>query len=306
MGCQAPLSIKYKQPIINKKGDWIYYFPADCGKCLPCLKKRKAQWSYRLENEMLHSVTAYFVTLTYNDDNLPPGNVVERQHHQSFIGLLKEYESWPQMEMRPDHSEGEFLRAARKTGEYANNYRYDDYPIRYYGICEFGGLSGRVHWHYLIFNVLDIRNIEKAWQCGNIQIDECNINTVDYVLKYMIKDRDSNIPDEKRECSFMSKGIGMQGITEEFIKQISEPENNQVINSRGHKVALPRIYRKRYMNKETLREKGKVISTIVQEQKAILDKKTIALGLDPDENHIVKVELDRKKLSESINRRQKL
>lgn len=306
MACHAPLSIKYKQPIPDGKGGWIYYFPADCGKCLPCLKKRKAQWSYRIENEQRHSISSYFVTLTYDDDNLPDGNIVERDHHKLFIELLKFYESWPEMSIRDDYSYEEFQRASVRSGEYSIDYNYDDYPLRYYGIVEFGGASGRVHWHYLLFNVLDKRNIEKAWQAGIVQIDDCNINTIDYVLKYMMKNRDLNIPNEKRECSFMSKGIGMQGITEEFIKQISEPDNNQVINSRGHKVALPRIYRKRFMDKDTLREKGKVINSLVQKQKDELNKKTIALGLDPDRNHIVKVVKDQNRLSEEIKKRQKL
>lgn len=306
MACDAPLSIKYKQPLPDGKGGWIYYFPADCGRCLPCLKKRKAQWSYRIENEMKHSVTAYFVTLTYDDANLPAGNVVERQHHKTFIELLKLYESWPALVTRPDHSYEEFIRASQKTGEYSAGFRYDDYPVRYYGVCEFGGTSGRVHWHYLLFNILDVRNIQKAWQCGIIQVDPCNINTIDYVLKYMIKDRANDQEEGKKECSFMSKGIGMQGITEEFIKQISEPQNNQVVNTRGHKVALPRIFRKRYMDKDTLRAKGVVIQDLQSLQKLEMEKKTRALGLDPAKNDVVSKEIRRNKLKEAVKKRAKI
>jgi len=306
MACDAPLSIKYKQPIPDGKGGWIYYFPADCGRCLPCLKKRKAQWSYRIENEMKHSVTSYFVTLTYDDNNLPGGNVVERHHHKVFIELLKLYESWPEMATRPDHSYEEYERASAGIGEFSDSYRYDDYPIRYYGVCEFGGTSGRVHWHYLLFNVLDVRNVSKAWQCGLIQVDVCNINTVDYVLKYMIKDRENDQPEGKRECSFMSKGIGMHGITEEFIKSISEPENNQVINSRGNRLALPRIFRKRYMDKDVLRAKGAKIKDLQQAQKDELEKRTRELGLDPAKNAVVSKEIRRKKLQSEIKKRTKL
>jgi len=176
MACDAPLSIKYKQPIPDGKGGWIYYFPADCGRCLPCLKKRKAQWSYRIENEMRHSVSAYFVTLTYDDHNIPAGNIVEREHHKTFIELLKFYESWPKMAIRSDHSYEEFIRASNNLGEFNNTFRYDAYPIRYYAVCEFGGTSGRVHWHYLLFTVLDRRNIERSWNCGLVQVDSRILN----------------------------------------------------------------------------------------------------------------------------------
>lgn len=306
MACDAPLSIKFKQPIPDGKGGWIYYFPADCGRCLPCLKKRKAQWSYRIENEMRHSISAYFVTLTYNDDNLPPGNVVDPKHHKEFIALLKQYESWTEMSTRLDYSYEEFQRSKQRIGEYANDYHYDDYNLRYYGISEFGGISGRVHWHYLLFNVIDKRNIEKAWQAGLVQVDECNINTIDYVLKYMIKERENDQPQGKKEVSFMSKGMGMQGITQEFIDSISAPENNQVVNSRGHKVALPRIYRKNFMEKDQLKAKAVKINEAVAIQKADLEKKTLQLGLDPAQNDVVSKQVRQKKLKDAIQKRSKI
>lgn len=306
MACDAPLAIKFKQPVPDGKGGWLYYFPGDCGRCLPCLKKRKAQWSYRIENEMKHAITAYFVTLTYNDDNLPPGNMVVKEHHKTFIELLKLYESWPEMSTREDYSYEEYIRASSRIGEYSDDYTYDSYPLRYYGVVEFGGTTGRVHWHYLLFNVLDKRNIEKAWQAGMIQIDPCNINTIDYVLKYMIKDRENDLQEEKRERSFMSKGIGMQGITQEFIDSISEPENNQVINSRGFKVALPRIFRKNFMEKSQLEAKAKAINEAVAKQKKELEDKTRELGLDPAQNEVVAKQIRQNKLKEAIKRRSKI
>ena len=41
-----------------------------CGRCLPCQKKRRSDWSLRLEHEYLADDSAFFITLTYDDHNL--------------------------------------------------------------------------------------------------------------------------------------------------------------------------------------------------------------------------------------------
>ena len=46
-------------------------FRIPCGKCLPCQKKRRSEWSLRLEHEFLYSDSAFFITLTYDDYNIP-------------------------------------------------------------------------------------------------------------------------------------------------------------------------------------------------------------------------------------------
>jgi len=300
MACDAPLSIKYKQPLPDGNGGWIYYFPADCGKCLKCLIKRKAQWSYRMVEELNNSFSAYFVTLTYDDKHLTytdSGNTINPFDHKQFIENLKEYEKAEMLNYRP-YSTEEIYRKDNGIKEVGK--------LAYYGVSEYGGKTGRSHWHYILFNIRDTSSISLAWIKGRIQIDECNINTIDYVLKYMIKDRENDQPAGKKECSFMSKGIGMQGITEEFIKQISEPENNQVVNSRGHKVALPRIYRKRYLEKDQLREKAKYINEHIELQKQENEIRTRLLGLDPAKNDVVSKQIRQKKLKQAIEKRNKI
>lgn len=42
-----------------------------CGKCYACLKKRSNDWVCRLNEEHKHAVVSYFVTLTYDDFNVP-------------------------------------------------------------------------------------------------------------------------------------------------------------------------------------------------------------------------------------------
>ena len=65
-----------------------------CGKCLKCKTKTQFQWLFRLQQELQDSYSAYFVTLTYNERNLPRSE----EHHvptldytdvQKFIKRLR-------------------------------------------------------------------------------------------------------------------------------------------------------------------------------------------------------------------------
>lgn len=268
--CDAPITIKYNPPLLDGKGGFIYTFPADCGKCLPCLKKRKQQWSFRLTEQMRESFSAYFVTLTYDDANLPWGDYAPTgttYDHERFIKNLKFKEQQKILNKRDAISLEELNR--KKNGiKTTEKYLNEDGTIgqrrkklQYYGVLEYGDLTARPHYHYILFNVVDTANIYEAWGLGRVQIDECNVNTIDYVLKYMIKDPEEKSQEHRmKEKSFMSKGLGGFALDGELRRFIKRPEANFVINQRGHKVSLPRYYRKKFLTEEEQINKNLYIS----------------------------------------------
>lgn len=298
MACDAPLSIKYDPPKPDGKGGFIYYFPGDCGKCLPCLGKRKSQWSYRLMEEKRNSFSAYFVTLTYKDEYLVPreaGNDALTKEHKDFIKWLKYYENQKRLDRREAISVAELSILQTKSQTVGK-------PLKYYGVVEFGDEKGRSHFHYLLFNVHDIDNIANAWakqvrisktddqpahykpgfSKGKIEVDECNVNTVDYVLKYMVKvpeDYDEE-QTEAKEKSYMSKGIGSSVVDPEFIRYIQRPEGNAVVNTRGFKISLPRYYNKKYLNEDERDQKGRYIRQEIEKKEAKEELKYMREGLN--------------------------
>lgn len=42
-----------------------------CGKCVDCVRKFQQDWTFRLEKEYVDWTRAYFITLTYRDEDLP-------------------------------------------------------------------------------------------------------------------------------------------------------------------------------------------------------------------------------------------
>lgn len=263
MACDSPLSIKYKTPLIVN-GQPIYRFPADCGKCLKCLTKRKAQWSYRITEEKRNSFSSYFVTLTYNNRNLPLGDngaTINKNDHFEFISKLKELEHPKTLKLRKSISKEENDRkyyGIKETGK-----------LKYYGVYEYGDQFNRPHAHYILFNVRDIANIDLSWGRGNIEVDhDVNVNNIDYVLKYMVKyHSNGKYENKEKELSFMSKGIGSSTADKSFINQIRRIDSNQILNTRGSKIPIPRYYRKKYLT-ETEREKKNIyIAEEIQKQK---------------------------------------
>jgi len=91
-----------------------------------------------------------------------------------------------------------------------------------------------------------------------------------------------------------------------FIDSISTPENNQVINSRGNKVALPRIYRKKFMGPDQLKAKGKVINELVQIEKEQKEKQVKQWGFDVAKQDLTEKQLRQNKLKEAIKKRSKI
>lgn len=276
MACDAPLSIRYKNPR-QVNGELQYYFPGDCGKCLPCLQKRKRQWSYRLTEEKRVSFSSYFITLTYQDKYLPLSegitSSVNKNDHFDFIKNLKELEKQKNLALRSHISQEEHERKERGILENGK--------LKYYGISEYGDQGGRVHWHYLIFNLRDSNNIALAWGKGKVDVDpDVNVNNIDYVLKYMVKFKtNAEYENKEREISFMSKGIGSSVVDDEFRRYISKPYNNKVVTDRGNKISLPRYYNKKYLSEEERINKSNYIAKEIQEAKAEKEHTILSLGL---------------------------
>lgn len=292
MECDNPYYVKYPIPKVED-GKPIYGFGAGCGKCIICLKKRKSQWSFRLQEERADAFSSAFLTLTYEDRFLPQGEngpTGNKGDHFNFIKWLKYYESKKRLSRRKEISEAEWIRKQAGIKE--------DKPLKYYGIIEYGDQKGRPHLHYIIFNVKDWANVKKAWSTqkkigknyypdesmGISEIDECNQNTIDYVLKYITKHDPTNgdFEGKEKELSFMSKGLGAGFINPGTLRYIQQPHGNQVVSSRGVKTALPRYYNKKYLTESQRNKKSAYIRNEVEKAKEENDNRLIRQGLSPD------------------------
>jgi hypothetical protein len=163
MLCLTP--IRLKNPNYSKKPNQSLFLDVPCGKCSACISSHRSLWCWRLQQERKASTSCFFITLTYNDDNIP----VDRETGEIHLEK-RDVQKW--------------LKRVRKW--------YPNENIRYYLVGEYGDNTHRPHYHCLLFNLpLDLeparKFIEGTWSLGNIQIGYCSDGGIGYVTKYMLK-----------------------------------------------------------------------------------------------------------------------
>ena len=219
------------------------HFP--CGKCEVCVLRRSNTWSFRLERELEASTSGAFLTLTYNDENLP----------RTESGL---------MNLRPDDHKN-FMKRLRK---YIKSRYHAPQTIKYYMVGEYGSKYGRSHYHYLIFNlpfdliepkwdekkkIFTVSALEKVWGNGHVYVGDITTSSIryctNYVQKSIIQDR---VPGDDRikEFSRMSQGLGKSFLTPARIKFYKRKLLPYIVWQDGKKFPMPRYYRDKLYTEE--------------------------------------------------------
>lgn len=142
-----------------KSGIWVETLQQNvpCGQCMPCRINKGRHWSARIIMEWLTTPQrSYFLTFTYNEENLPPGGTLEKQKFRQFLKNAQK----------------------RHTG-----------PFRYYLVGEYGDESFRPHYHLAIFpqHPAQVGLLTRLWQKGFTQATEINHARARYLANYTAK-----------------------------------------------------------------------------------------------------------------------
>lgn len=178
--CTGPISINHN--------DGNGTIPVPCGKCPNCVARRISAWSHRLMMEDKISNSAWFVTLTYDNEHVPITKkkfmTVKKKHIQDFFKRLRYYSP-------------------------------KGVKIKYYAASEYGSQTMRPHYHIILFNA-DPHHVELAWRdksgtpLGTCYFGTVTAASVGYSLKYISKK--GKIPmhandDRVPEFALMSKDL---------------------------------------------------------------------------------------------------
>lgn len=221
----------------NKKSMLYGYEQIPCGKCWACQLNYSAEWATRIMLEAQKYEHNYFITLTYDDENVPilsEINYLEEYKMHGEVIETKEIKlendgTWG-YSLAPDHMKT-FLNSLRKYFE-----RKGHKGVKYFYCGEYGETTHRPHYHIILLNCpLDInefydtyidgnykahwksKELEKYWKKGMIDIAECEWSCIAYVARYCTKKLD--FTGDKRvylnkglipEYVRMSKGIGFE------------------------------------------------------------------------------------------------
>ncbi|UPW41462.1 replication initiator protein [Dipodfec virus UA23Rod_1340] len=244
MNCLKPVKVSLPQeeqerrmaldpalfPYYYRMATYVY---VPCGKCEACLSKRRTAWTMRLNNELKDSDSCYFITLTYDEDNVP----------WKFVNIGG-YCTLVQYVSKKDCQN--FLKRLRKA--------IQPFKVRYFLVSEYGPQTMRPHYHMILFNFphelkakID-EYINNAWGLGFIQISPISSARINYVTSYCL---DSSTLPEYLDKNFMlcsrKPGIGLGHICDPAIVDYytRNMDGLAILENNGKpcKVSMPRYYR---------------------------------------------------------------
>lgn len=173
--CISPITV------VDKKTKVVTLVP--CGKCYPCLLRKRHEWFFRLSCEADCSRGPNrFVTLTYTDEELPVNRagipVVSKRDCQLFLKRLRT----------------------------SCERRFGCSDIRYFLISEYGPTTLRPHYHLALFNlpyvdkrglIPDIdRIIAQSWNKGEVTCTRLEPPRIGYLAGYFFGTAPDGVPAE--------------------------------------------------------------------------------------------------------------
>jgi len=148
-----------------------------CGQCIGCRTELSRQWAMR----NMHEASLYddncFITLTYDDEHLPPYGSLDKKAFPKFIRSL-----------RQNQPKGK--------------------KIRYYACGEYGDRFNRPHYHAILFNywpnphirgnIIKLKEnkgdslytspeLTKCWKKGHVAFGKVTFQSAAYVSNYVTK-----------------------------------------------------------------------------------------------------------------------
>ncbi len=185
-----------------------------------------------------------------------------------------------------------------------------DKKIRYYAVGEYGSQSQRPHYHILIFNMHNEVTLKtnEIWDKGFIHTGEVNGKTINYSLKYMMKDQ---FQGHKQHRAFVTMSTGLkkdQAIGYKYLElNKSYHLKNQTLLTKdinGNTIPLPRYYTTRIFDSITLK-KLQVEMYKTYKENAIKEEKRLN-EIESLEYHNLSVLKDVIRRNEKIHQNEKL
>lgn len=181
MSCVKPLKAFWRSRSrdaitfdVNKSATKVP-FVLPCGRCIGCRMEKARQWGLRCLHEKKMWSHNQYVTLTYNDESLPPGGSVCLRDVQLFMKRLR-----------------------KAKGSCKEN------PLRFFLGAEYGEENRRPHYHALLFNcefaarvfwsnnkrgepLFTSRELSELWGQGHCSLGEVTFDSAVYCAKYALK-----------------------------------------------------------------------------------------------------------------------
>lgn len=239
MQCTRPQTMDY-----HKGGHKV-----PCGYCPACRYNQRVGWTFRISEQAKHSKEAWFITLTYDEENIPilsaegeilRGSDKNRSDRMESLDVEDVVRFINSVKKRQKRTYRDFINTALTPSE-----AIAEPKISYYLVGEYGGKYGRPHYHLIVFNlwqsIAKELELEKIWKKGRIETESANPRLIHYITGYLHEK--SDYVKDKQVKPFMrcSKGLGEQYV--QRAKKYHKDTLNPWIWFNGHKIAMPQYLR---------------------------------------------------------------
>jgi hypothetical protein len=173
-----------------------------CGQCIGCRLERSRQWAMRCLHESSLYESNAFITLTYNEQHLPPGGSLDYSDFQKFMKRLR-----------------------KRTGA----------RVRFYMGGEYGETTLRPHFHACLFGydfpdkvylrksssgekLYTSKLLESLWPFGLSSVGAVTFESAAYIARYCVQKVTGDAADAHYSCSEFidNDGVIRNSVTPEF------------------------------------------------------------------------------------------
>lgn len=191
-----------------------------CGHCVACRIAKSREWYVRLYHESFYHDNCMFITLTYNDDNLPSDGQLNKEALSAFIKRLRERQ---------------------------------ETSLKYYCVGEYGDKTGRPHYHGIVYGLEKENELEDSWKKGFTYKGTVTLDSIRYVTDYVFKRLNGDAAEADgrvQPFSLMSKKLGKQYALDnaDSIKYYKK------VFVKGVELGVPRYYAKVLDIEEEMKE----------------------------------------------------
>jgi hypothetical protein len=270
MGCYNPLTAWQRSdggPVAFKPIHPIQ-IQLPCGQCIGCRIDRSRMWAVRC----MHEAQWYeekgkenlYITLTYNNENLPENANLNYPDFQKFMKRLKKLHQ-KELIYVPDPQDPELEILVNPEDQ-----------IRFYMCGEYGEETQRPHYHALIFGwhpgdlyrwrknrsgqwLYRSPTLENLWTLGNSEVGAVAFESAAYVARYCMKKVTGQLADDHYTRVNVTTGeiykltpefnrMSLKpGIGQRWFDKYNEdlyPHDYAVVS--GRKTKIPRFYDKKF------------------------------------------------------------
>ena len=203
-----------------------------CGQCMECRINYARNWAARCEVESYYYENNYFITLTYDDENVPVKNKVTGEEYtgikdkDGFYKYGKQYEA---LTLKKKDLQ-DFFKRLREHAARKGWIEDENTGLRFYACGEYGTQKGRPHYHAIIYGLklpdlvfhyqkyghmhFKSQELRDIWGKGHIDVGGVDYESCQYVARYVMK---------KQKGKASEEWYRKRGIQQEFVQMSLKP-----------------------------------------------------------------------------------